>query len=170
MDGSHALLLVNTVICYVAARFIAKKDDVEERKPFEHIEAVMLLLALIALVLFVFPQDLGLLPQLMLPITVAVYGLFMSRVSWVTSDAGKITSIVMFAVVAASVWGYTMYQSQEGQVIALATLVAVGTALIDALKRSLDSQDQATAGTVAAVTSLVSEIAGGVRAARKAVA
>lgn len=129
MDGSHALLLVNTVICYVAARFIAKKDDVEARKPFEHIEAVMLLLALIALVLFVFPQDLGLLPQLVLPVTVAVYGLFMSKVPWVTSGAGKITSIVMFAVVAAAIWGYTMYESQEGQVVALATLVAVGTAL-----------------------------------------
>lgn len=129
MDGSHALLLVNTVICYVAARLIAKKEDVEARKPFEHIEAVMLLLALIALVLFVFPQDLGLFPQLMLPVTVAVYGLFISRVPWVTSGAGKITSIVMFAVVAAAIWGYTMYESQEGQVVALATLVAVGTAL-----------------------------------------
>ena len=48
--------------------------------------------------------------------------------------------------------------------------VVVGSALIDALKRSLDSQDRATSATVAAVTSLVSEIAGGVRAARKAVA
>lgn len=129
MDGSHALLLVNTVICYVAARFIAKKEDVEDRKPFEHIEAVMLLLALMALVLFVFPQDLGLIPQLMLPVTVAVYGLFISRVPWVTSGAGKILSIVMFAVVAAAIWGYTLYESQEGQVIALATLVAVGVAL-----------------------------------------
>lgn len=129
MDRSHALLLVNTVICYVAARFIAKKEDVEARKPFEHIEAVMLLLALMALVLFVFPQDLGFLPQLVLPVAVAVYGLFMSKVPWVTSGPGKITSIVMFAVVAAAIWGYTMYESQEGQVIALATLVAVGTAL-----------------------------------------
>ena len=48
--------------------------------------------------------------------------------------------------------------------------VVVGSALIDALKRSLDSQDRATPNTVTAVTSLVSEIAGGVRAARKVVA
>ena len=48
--------------------------------------------------------------------------------------------------------------------------VVVGSALIDALKRSLDAQDRATKDTVAAVTALVSEIAGGVRAARKAVA
>ena len=46
--------------------------------------------------------------------------------------------------------------------------VVVGTALVDALKRSLDAQERATPGTVAAVTSLVAEIAGGVRAARKA--
>ena len=48
--------------------------------------------------------------------------------------------------------------------------VVVGSALIDALKRSLDAQDRATGDTVTAVTRLVSEIAGGVRAARKAVA
>ena len=48
--------------------------------------------------------------------------------------------------------------------------VVVGTALIDALKRSLDAHDQATAGTVAAVCELVAEIAGGVSAASKAAA
>jgi hypothetical protein len=129
MDRSHALLLVNTVACYVMARKLAKKGDVDDRKPFEHIEAVILMLALIALVLFVFPQDLGLVPQLVLPISVAVYGLFMSRVPWVTQGTGKILSIVMFAVVAAAAWGYTMYTSLEGQLTAVATLVAVGAAL-----------------------------------------
>ncbi len=48
--------------------------------------------------------------------------------------------------------------------------VVVGTALVDALKRSLDAHDQATATTVAAVTALVSDIASGVAAARKGAA
>ncbi len=45
--------------------------------------------------------------------------------------------------------------------------VAVGTALVDALKRSLDQKDHATGNTVAAVTALVTDIAGGVRAAQR---
>jgi tryptophan synthase alpha chain len=45
--------------------------------------------------------------------------------------------------------------------------VVVGTALIDALKSSLDKDNRATAGSIEAVTSLVRELAAGVRAARK---
>ncbi|RFB79015.1 tryptophan synthase subunit alpha [Methylovirgula sp. 4M-Z18] len=48
--------------------------------------------------------------------------------------------------------------------------VVVGTALVDALKNSLDTQNQATDKTVAAVADLVSTIAGGVRSARRAAA
>ena len=67
--------------------------------------------------------------------------------------------------------GFGVKNAQNAQAIAIhADGVVVGSALIDALKRSLDSHDRATAGTVAAVTNLVSEIAVGVRAARKAVA
>ncbi len=44
--------------------------------------------------------------------------------------------------------------------------VVVGTALIDALKNSLDANDNATPATVGAVTELVAAIAGGVRGAR----
>ena len=67
--------------------------------------------------------------------------------------------------------GFGVKNAQNAHAIAMhADGVAVGTALIDALKRSLDAEDQATAGTVAAVTSLVAEIAGGIRAARKVVA
>ena len=67
--------------------------------------------------------------------------------------------------------GFGVKNAQNAHAIAThADGVAVGTALIDALKRSLDAEDQATAGTVAAVTSLVAEIAGGIRAARKVVA
>jgi tryptophan synthase alpha chain len=45
--------------------------------------------------------------------------------------------------------------------------VVVGTALVDALKRSLDQENRATAQTVAAVSDLVADIAGGVRAAQR---
>ena len=44
--------------------------------------------------------------------------------------------------------------------------VVVGSALVDALKGSLDSQGRATEHTIAAVTALVRDIAGGVKAAR----
>ena len=48
--------------------------------------------------------------------------------------------------------------------------VVVGTALVDALKNSLDANGQATAQTVKAVSSLVADIASGVRSARRAAA
>jgi len=45
--------------------------------------------------------------------------------------------------------------------------VVVGTALVDALKRSLDREGRATAQTVSAVADLVADLAGGVRAAQR---
>jgi len=48
--------------------------------------------------------------------------------------------------------------------------VVVGSALVNAVRVSLDDQGRATAGTVAAVTGLVAELAGGVRASRAATA
>jgi tryptophan synthase alpha chain len=48
--------------------------------------------------------------------------------------------------------------------------VVVGSVLVDAVKDSLDADGRATAGTVAAVTGLVSELAAGVRAAKKVAA
>jgi tryptophan synthase alpha chain len=44
----------------------------------------------------------------------------------------------------------------------------VGTALVDALRTSLDAQGRATAGTVAAVSDLVASLAQGVRGAKQA--
>lgn len=44
--------------------------------------------------------------------------------------------------------------------------VVVGSALVDAVRNSLDENGRATQNTVAAVTDLVAELAGGVRAAR----
>jgi tryptophan synthase alpha chain len=48
--------------------------------------------------------------------------------------------------------------------------VVVGSALIDALKQSLDGNGKATARTVAAVTGLVADLAAGVRSARRVAA
>jgi tryptophan synthase alpha chain len=48
--------------------------------------------------------------------------------------------------------------------------VVVGTALVDALRRSLDKENRATAQTVSAVTDLVADIARGVRAAKRVAA
>ena len=45
--------------------------------------------------------------------------------------------------------------------------VAVGTALVDALKRSLDADNRPTKQTVAAVADLVADLAAGVRAAQR---
>ena len=56
------------------------------------------------------------------------------------------------------------------QIAAQADGVVVGTALVDALKKSLDADNKATAGTVEAVASLVRELAGGVSAGRKVAA
>jgi tryptophan synthase alpha chain len=50
-------------------------------------------------------------------------------------------------------------QSAEG--------VVVGSALVDAIKSSLDKNGKATGKTVKAVTALVADIAGGVRGAKK---
>ncbi len=46
--------------------------------------------------------------------------------------------------------------------------VVVGSALVERVRASRDPQGRATTGTVEAVTTLVAELAGGVRAARKA--
>ena len=48
--------------------------------------------------------------------------------------------------------------------------VVVGTALVDALARSLDADGKATDRTVAAVAGLVGELASGVRQARNSIA
>ena len=57
-----------------------------------------------------------------------------------------------------------------GAIAAYADGVVVGSALIDTLKNSLDEKNGATPKTIGAVTKLVSEIADGVRQARKAAA
>jgi tryptophan synthase alpha chain len=48
-----------------------------------------------------------------------------------------------------------------------AAAIVVGSALIDALKGSLDAEDRATPATVAAVTELVADLSAGVRSVSK---
>ncbi|MBM3607062.1 MAG: tryptophan synthase subunit alpha [Alphaproteobacteria bacterium] len=65
--------------------------------------------------------------------------------------------------------GFGVKNAQTAAAIAAhADGVVVGTALVDALKGSLDANNRAGAKTVEAVAALVREIAGGVRGARKA--
>ena len=67
--------------------------------------------------------------------------------------------------------GFGVKNAQTAQAIAAhADGVVVGTALIDALKASLDADGKATTGTPQAVASLVADIAQGVRAARRVAA
>ena len=63
--------------------------------------------------------------------------------------------------------GFGVRSAQTAAAIAAhADGVVVGTALVDALKNSLDRDNRATSATIGAVASLVREIAGGVRGAR----
>jgi tryptophan synthase alpha chain len=55
---------------------------------------------------------------------------------------------------------------QAAAIAAGADGVVVGSALVSALKASLDPDDKATAKTVSAVIDLVAELARGVRSAR----
>lgn len=65
--------------------------------------------------------------------------------------------------------GFGVRDAKSAKTIAAhADGVVVGSALIDALKNSLDADGRATGHTIAAVTALVSDIAAGVRAARPA--
>ncbi len=59
---------------------------------------------------------------------------------------------------------------QAAAIAAGADGVVVGSALIDALRGTLDGEDRATAGTVGAVTALVGRLAEAVQAARRAAA
>lgn len=65
--------------------------------------------------------------------------------------------------------GFGIRTPEAARAIALhAEGVVVGTALVDALKASLDANDNATPKTVAAVAGLVASLADGVRSARQA--
>jgi tryptophan synthase alpha chain len=67
--------------------------------------------------------------------------------------------------------GFGVKNAAAAQAIAAhADAVVVGTALIDRLQQSLDDCSRATAASVGAVTDLVAEIAGGVRASRPSAA
>jgi tryptophan synthase alpha chain len=63
--------------------------------------------------------------------------------------------------------GFGVRTAEQARVIGKeADGVVVGSALVNAVRDSLDDQGRATGETVAAVTDLVTELAGGVRASR----
>ena len=65
--------------------------------------------------------------------------------------------------------GFGVRTAKQARAIAAgAEAVVVGSALVDAIKHSLDKKGKATARTVKAVAALVAELAGGVRGAKKA--
>ncbi|HWV53905.1 tryptophan synthase subunit alpha [Pseudorhodoplanes sp.] len=67
--------------------------------------------------------------------------------------------------------GFGVKTAQNAREIAQgADAVVVGSALIDQLRASLDAEGRPTSGTVKAVTSLVSELADGVRSVRRVAA
>ena len=88
----------------------------------------------------------------------------MSRVSDAVARIKRHTSLPVAV-------GFGVKSAQSAREIAQgADAVVVGSALIDRLRDSLDANGHATAGTVTAVTSLVSELADGVRSVRRVAA
>lgn len=64
--------------------------------------------------------------------------------------------------------GFGVRTTEQARAIAeCANGVVVGSALVDALRKTLDQNGKASAGTVAAVTDLVSQLSKGVRSARR---
>jgi tryptophan synthase alpha chain len=64
--------------------------------------------------------------------------------------------------------GFGVQTPEQAQAIAEgADAVVVGSALVEAVRKSLDAQNRATAGTVKAVLGLAASLAAGVRAARR---
>lgn len=83
--------------------------------------------------------------------------------SQVAAAVGRIKSHTNLPVAV----GFGVKNAQSAaEIAAHADGVVVGSALIDALKNSLDSDNRATSKTVSAVTDLVADIARGVRRAR----
>jgi tryptophan synthase alpha chain len=88
-----------------------------------------------------------------------------------TPDTGKVTEAVArikrHTTLPVAV-GFGVKTAQHARAIAQgADGVVVGSALIDALKATLDANGKAVVGTVQAVTDLVSSLAAGVRSARR---
>jgi tryptophan synthase alpha chain len=91
-----------------------------------------------------------------------------------TPDAGRVAAAVArikrHSKLPVAV-GFGVKNAAQARAIAQhADAVVVGSALVDAMRATLDGNDKATAGTVKAVTALVAELAAGVRAARRVAA
>ncbi len=101
---------------------------------------------------------------------VSVTGITGSAIPDYSKVAGAVARIKRHTELPIAV-GFGVKNAETAEIIARgADGVVVGSALVEAVRISLDAQGKATAKTVAAVTSLVSDIAAGVRRAAKPVA
>lgn len=101
---------------------------------------------------------------------VSVTGITGSAIPDYSKVAGAVARIKRHTELPIAV-GFGVKNAETAEIIARgADGVVVGSALVEAVRTSLDAQGKATAKTVAAVTSLVSDIAAGVRRAAKPVA
>ena len=101
---------------------------------------------------------------------VSVTGITGSAIPDYSKVAGAVARIKRHTDLPIAV-GFGVKNAETAEIIARgADGVVVGSALVEAVRTSLDAQGKATAKTVAAVTSLVSDIAAGVRRAAKPVA
>lgn len=101
---------------------------------------------------------------------VSVTGITGSAIPDYSKVAGAVARIKRHTELPIAV-GFGVKNAETAEIIARgADGVVVGSALVEAVRSSLDAQGKATAKTVAAVTALVSDIAAGVRRAVKPVA
>lgn len=143
MDWWHALLLLNVVLSYIIARAVGKhgtkQEDMTAKKPSEHIEDVVLLMAFASFVLFMFPQDLTWWLQVAMPITVLIYG-FVSEIPELKADLKNPTIgikllLALLVIVSLAAWTYTLFKQPDFSMrieavgALLAVVVSIGTYL-----------------------------------------
>jgi tryptophan synthase alpha chain len=91
-----------------------------------------------------------------------------------TPDAGRVAAAVArikrHCALPVAVGFGVKNAAQAAAIAQHAEGVVVGSALVDALRATLDANGKATSGTVKAVTDLVAELAAGVRAAKRVAA
>jgi tryptophan synthase alpha chain len=101
---------------------------------------------------------------------VSILGITGSAAPDTTKVAAAVTRIKRHTILPVAV-GFGVRTAEQARVIGReADGVVVGSALVNAVRDSLDDQGRATGETIAAVTDLVTELAGGVRASRAAAA
>lgn len=151
MDWWHALVLFNVVLSYILARVVGKygtkQEDMTVKKPSEHIEDAVLLMAFASFVLFMFPQDITWWLQVAMPITVVIYG-FASERPGLKADLKNPTIgikmlLALLVLVSLGSWTFTFFNQEgwqprlEAVGALIAVMVSIGTYL-GLSKRAVD--------------------------------